>query len=410
MTEQRKLKGRIRERSDRTGETYTTARRHVLGKGGQRSVAAAPLPDGIVPGYPGFSTAAHHDSALLAHLLAQAGVTAPHTGEPYSEAMLAGLAGGIGFMYALFEYQGWQPMLTVVAQHHPQPWLPTALDHLGLPHTEQHSSKVTIAMTRLFAVLDGGRAVHCLVDRTGLAWHAGRPGIHTDPYGVVVAGRDGGTLWLDDGGPAPRPMSEEDFAAAWSGYAKGRHHMRVIGDAAPVIVDLTEAVRTATRMTVAHLTGPVLGHSFDVNFGFSGMARLADQVRDDRGKTGWARRFGTPELFALAMRRLHDCLEREHTAPGATRPLYAEFLDEAAPVLGGAAAVALREAANLFRESGALWARLASTAAEVSFPPDEEGRRSFLAELAGLVDAARRIEERAAAVLTALSTPRSTPR
>lgn len=37
--------------------------------------------------------------------------------------MLVGLAGGIGFLYAVFDYQGFQPMVTIVARHHPErPW------------------------------------------------------------------------------------------------------------------------------------------------------------------------------------------------------------------------------------------------------------------------------------------------
>jgi len=40
--------------------------------------------------------------------------------------------------------------------------------------------------------------------------------------------------------------------------------------------------------------------------------------------------------FFHGVRRLYECLELQFTAPGATRPSYAEFLDEAAPVVGGA--------------------------------------------------------------------------
>src|SRR5262249_9508620 len=44
-----------------------------------------------------FGADQHRLSALAAHLLRQAGITAPHTGEPFSEAMACGLAGGIGW-------------------------------------------------------------------------------------------------------------------------------------------------------------------------------------------------------------------------------------------------------------------------------------------------------------------------
>ena len=118
MTEHRQLKQLIRDRVARTGESYTTARRHVLARAARE--AAPSLPAGLVEGYDLFGADQHRLSALAAHLLRQAGITAPHTGAPLSEAMVCGLAGGIGFMYAVFEYRGVPPIVTIVAQHHPE--------------------------------------------------------------------------------------------------------------------------------------------------------------------------------------------------------------------------------------------------------------------------------------------------
>jgi hypothetical protein len=84
------------------------------------------------------------------------------------------------------------------------------------------------------------------------------------------------------------------------------------------------------------------------------MEKLSAQLRDARTKSGWERRFGAPIPFFHGVRRLYECLEVEYTAPGATRPLYADFLD-----LAGR-----REAAELFRESARGWERLASLALE----------------------------------------------
>jgi hypothetical protein len=171
-----------------------------------------------------------------------------------------------------------------------------------------------------------------------------------DPYVVAVAGIVDDTVYIDDSGL--HTMSVEDFGEAWSTHRKGRHHALVVGEPGPV--DLAEAVRSAVDTTVAHLTGPVLGNSFDVNFGFSGMAKLATQLRDTKTKNGWAKRFGEPVAFAHGVRRLYECLELEYTAPGATRSVYADFLVE----------TGFPEAAALFRESGAKWSSLASLALE----------------------------------------------
>src|SRR6266545_3729010 len=177
MTEQKNLKKRVRERMARTSETYTTARRRVLARR---------------PGQPGLR---HRESRLVAHVLAQAGYLAPHTGKPYTEAMVCGLGGGIGFLHAVFEYADIPPLITIVMQHHPEPWLPAVLGKLGIPYTEDRSGKVEAALAAL------------------------------------------------DRGDEPVPIGRAQFAQAWSGHKKGRHHRVTVTPGTPV--DLPAAIRAA---------------------------------------------------------------------------------------------------------------------------------------------------------------------
>jgi hypothetical protein len=349
MTDHKKLKKLVRDRMAATGERYTSARLQVLARAGR----GGPLPAGLIPGYRTFGPLQHRQSALLAHALEVQGVT-------YSEAMLAGLAGGVGFMYFVFEYQDMPPLMTIVAQHHPEPWAPAALSRLNVSYVEEHSGKFPAALAKLRKAVSAGRPVLASVDRSRLPWHGLEPGFGTDAHVVAVAGLTEDTVHLDDDGPMPYAMSVQPFGEAWSAYRKGRHHALVVGAAGEV--DLAGAIRSALATTVAHLTGPVLGNNFDVNFGFSGMAKLAAQLRDSRTKNGWPQRFGAPVPFAHGVRRLYECLELEYTAPGATRPVYADFLDEAAPLVSAH----LKEAAELFRESGAKWSELATLALDAT--------------------------------------------
>jgi hypothetical protein len=404
MTDEKHKKQRVRERMARTGETYSTAHRHVTA--GQVTGQTSTPVDGR-----------HHESTLLARLLRGAGYVAPHTGRPYTEAMACGLGGGIGFMYAVFEYIGMPPIMTIVMQHHPDPWTPGALGRLGIGYAEEHGGAKP-ALAALNRYLDADRPVHCLIASS----------FPTEPRTVLVVGRADGTFLVDDGDPEPGPMSEADFAAAWSGYKKGRHQ-RIVLDPPKAQIELDKAVRASIATTVAHLTGPVLGNSFDANFGFSGMARLAAGLRDARAKAGWPARFGVPETFAFGIRRLRQCLEQEYTSAGGTRPLYAEFLDEASGLLGEPR---LAEAAALFRESGALWSEIAAragvavdglgeyaelaqrramvrlmrgdeselTARMAALEPIElPDAVALFAELADVVDLARKTEEHAVALL-----------
>lgn len=168
MTEHRALERLVRDRMARTGESYTTAHRHVVGRRAPAPDATAP---GLLPGYRLAGSGEHAPSTLVARLLGRAGV-------PLSEPMACGLGGGVGFLYAVFEYaQVPHPLLTIVAQHHPQPWLDAA----------------------------AGRAALVTVARGGLPWHrdAG-PEEAADPYPVVVAGRRYGTYLV---GPDDDPAA-----------------------------------------------------------------------------------------------------------------------------------------------------------------------------------------------------------
>jgi len=380
MTERKSFKKIVRTRMSRTGETYSTASRHVSAR--RDTVGAPPA---LVAGYPEPVRCDHHDAALVARLLGQVGLDVDET-------LASGLGGGIGFMYAIFDYKAVShPLLTIVAQHHPQPWAPAVLDRLAITYTEQNSSSTNAAMGKLRAVLDAGRAALCTVDRSLFPWHTGvSPVGVADPAIVVVAGIDGGTLYVDDGDGGTHNLTAAEFGTAWASHRKGRHQLLSIADV-PDEVEVQAGIREAIRATVAHLTGPVLGNAFDVNFGLSGMAKLAAELRERRTKVAWSRRFGEPEGFHHAMRRLDDCLEREYTASGATRGIYAEFLQRA-----GFA----REAA-LFRASGERWSALAARAraAADSGVPDESGLRELLDGFAADVEACIDDERRGAGML-----------
>ncbi len=145
-------------------------------------------------------------------------------------------------------------------------------------------------------------------------------------------------------------------------------------------VDLPNVIRSSIDTTVRHLTGQVLGNSFDVNTGVSGMAKFVTELRDTTTKSGWTRRFGTPESFRIGMTRLADCLTWSHTAPGGARPLYADFLTEAGPVAG----LNLEDAAASVALAGDRW----TTIADVAWSVRDSADTSVFARIADLADEA----------------------
>ena len=359
MTSNKHLKSAVRARMARTGERYTTARRHLVG-------AAPPRHPGVLPGYTTFGGGRHHDSALLTHVLAAAGVVAAHDGEPLDEPMVAGLAGGVGFMYFSFSYAGHLPTMTIVPRIHPRPFLPGALERSGVAHRVVETTSATKAARELDAALAEGRAPVCTVDRAGLPYHPeASPYAGNDPYDVAVVGLRGDTVLLDDDCLEPTEVPADVFAAARAAHRKSRHRMLLV-QPGPGPVDLAPAIRASLAVTVHDLVEDVMPNNFAGNFGLRGLAKWADAVADRRSKAGWSRLFGSSAAHASAMQRLYDCLTTEYSSPGAMRPLYADFLEQAADLL---ADPALREASILYARAGELWSAIAEAATGGAMAP-----------------------------------------
>jgi len=59
----------------------------------------------------------HYETGTLRNAWALRGAKAPHTGQPYSEALLLGISGGITFGYFTFAYTGELPHLALLTRN-----------------------------------------------------------------------------------------------------------------------------------------------------------------------------------------------------------------------------------------------------------------------------------------------------
>jgi hypothetical protein len=354
MTSHRTLKKLVRDRMARTGESDTTAHRHV-------TAGRAPA-------------TGHRESALVRRMLASNDVAV-------TESMACGLGGGIGFMYAVFEYAAVpHPLLTVVTQHHPTPWVEAVADHVGLRLATVGSSRVETALGKLERILDDGTAAWIVVARGHLPWHDDvSPLEAADPCAVVAVGHDGDEVTVLD--QEEHRVDRTVLGRAWAAHRKGRFRITTFEPAGRL--DLAAAADRAVRTTHRHLTGPVLGNSFDGNFGLGGMRRLRDDLADPSTKRGWRRRFGPAPEYGLG--RLADCLTWAYGAPGATRTAYAGFLAE----------IGRHDEAGLAREAGRQWAAMADLAATA----EAADPAATFAQLADRVDAVIAVEEELATAL-----------
>src|SRR5688500_10468689 len=82
----------------------------------------------------------HPETTSFANILAAKGITAPHTDQPYSEAMLLGISGGLGAGYILWEFKEHRQMMLVKVLvlafknrwQYPMQYFQALADRLGL--------------------------------------------------------------------------------------------------------------------------------------------------------------------------------------------------------------------------------------------------------------------------------------
>src|SRR5215216_4564471 len=97
----------------------------------------------------------HWETGSIHNALALQGIKAPHTGEPYSEALLLGVSGGIALGYFTFEYKGYLPHVALLTRNTFNPFS-TILERLGIAQDVQQTSKAEIAEKNLRDILDSG--------------------------------------------------------------------------------------------------------------------------------------------------------------------------------------------------------------------------------------------------------------
>ena len=385
MPADKDFKRLVRARMGRTGESYTTARSHLR-------------PDSD-PGRPDRFRGRHPDTAALTRLLAALGVTDPAGGRPLSEAMVLGIAGGIGFAYFVFEYEDLTTLYLggrINPYIHKRDAAEAALTRLGVPFQVRRTSGPAAAERHLRTALDQGRPVVATVDGARLPSRAVPPELPgMTPQDVLVELRDGQpVLW--DLAPEPVPVTWAELAEARAGVRSARHRL-VVADAPAGPVDLPGAAAAGIADTWTGMLDPPMR-----NFGVPGLAKWADLLTAPRDPKGWPRLLAAPGRQLQLLTWLYDWVETAGTGGGFFRSMYAEFLEEAAGPLGRPGLTTL---AGSYRELATAWTTLAETARDAAGPQplDPDTLTALLAALRGQVLDLAEAERQAA---TELKEPR----
>jgi hypothetical protein len=357
MTKHKHLKRRVRDRMLKAGESYVSARRNVLRQGAPSAAGSTERPH-----FAGNVPAATALRALLAHR----GVRAPHTGQPFSEAMVFGIAGGIGAGVFAFRYEKEDFSSFFVAGRHlwedDLSYLQRAADRFGVKTQTQEASGAKKGLLQLQELLQAAGPVIAWVDLANLPyrgmpeyWSGG--GYHVIVvYEVDVAQ---GQATVGDLADLPITISLQELAVARARIGKQKH--RLLGlTGEPAAIDLAAAIQDGLRACQAGLTK---GRSS--NFTLAGFQNWGEQMVAP-GKEGWQAKFPAGPNLWRGLTSILDFTEHYGTGGGLTRPLFSDFLKEASQALERPD---LAELAERYAELGAAWSALSEAAL-----PDEVGQ------------------------------------
>ena len=297
----------------------------------------------------------HWETGSIHNALAVQGIKAPHTGKPYSEALLLGISGGITFGYFTFEYKGYLPHVALLTRNTFSPFS-TILERLGIAQDIQQTNKAETAEKNLRVTLESGLFPIVWADQFSLPYKllpVGEPMWGMMPILAVEA--DGKSVTVADRSSQPLHLSMADLTKARGRVKEDKYRLMTLD--APLTTKLAGAVHKGICQAISLFTEEPPRGARD-NFGFAAYEKLAEMLVNTRNRQSWERFFapGIRMYHALAGSPVqpgaYHWVMNWGSADGAERGLYADFLLEAVQILKKPA---LQESAEKFRQSHKLW-------------------------------------------------------
>jgi len=364
MTQQKHLKRLVRARMEKTGESYATARRHVI-----RTAPTRPADPATRWHFPGNVPA----TTALRVLLAHAGVRDPHTGEPFSEPMLFGIAGGIGIgVFSFFYEKANHASFFVAGRHEWQDdlgYLQHACERFGLKPMVRESSGTKPAEKHLREALATGPCV-AWVDMAHLP-HRAMPATHSGGgyHVVVVYKADETNATIGDLTDQPIEIPLTNLSEARARIKKQKN--RVLSVTGPAKTpNLQTLIRSGLDACVKKLKSPSMKVARG-NFQLDALKTWADRLHGSKDKERWERVFARGANLWRGLTGMHHWIEYYGTGGGLCRPLFADFFTEAAAVMKDPQLSAL---ANQYADLGRQWTELADAALPDGVPMFREAK------------------------------------
>ena len=297
----------------------------------------------------------HCQTTALRHIL-------EHHGLHLSEEMLLGLGGGIGFIYWYMKQMP-APFVGGRFGGKHEEFMINICRRIGGDAHLFHTTSVKKGYEELKTYLRAGEPVYIYVDMAYLPYMGIPEDIHFGSHTVTVFGIDEerDTVYIADRGKNPVSITINDLKNARSStfqpFPPRNQILKVV--CPPEVQDLKRGITDAIKECCHAMLHPPIR-----NFGLKGIKKWATMVLK------WPEQFTGLYLYGCLM-NVFMYIEIGGTGGSAFRPMYAQFLREASPLLDNSG---LCDIADLYEESGRVWSDIAESAFPDSWPTLKKAR------------------------------------
>jgi len=353
MTRQKHLKQLVRARMEKTGERYATARRHIVRDASATTdtLRADSHLTGSVPA-----------ATALRILLTAAGVRAPHTNAQFTEALVYGIAGGIGIGMFAFLYEKENFASFYVAGRHDWAndvrYLTRGIERFGGSTTVSEGVKPS-AQGIAKALAESQPSIIWL-DAAALPYKAMPPfysGLASHLVVLYTIDEAGGTARIGDLSDEPIAIPIDVLTAARGRIKKDKH--RAMWMRAGQLPSLKTLVHDGLVACRDGLLGANAVGGSKTNFTLEALRVWGTRLHGSREKESWERMFAPGARLWRGLTSINEYIEHYGTGGGLSRPLFAEFLEEAGQALGSRS---LRALGEQYVDLGRAWSELADAA------------------------------------------------
>ena len=303
----------------------------------------------------------HPPTAALQKILHIKNIQNPVTGEPFSEALLLGIGGGLDIGYILYQFS-YLPHPTLVLGFRNQwnntrSFVESITTRLSIKVLWQEFSDESSAQEALQTALQNGNPALVWLDKASLPYRDFPKldeGYHN--YQVAVHARDGRLwrLYVDDLSAHLFEVREKDLTAARAALPQNNYLMMALeGSYGIQTQDLREAILEGIRECSTQLNHPLK------TVGVTSMDYWAEKIDHPTDSKGWPIVYQDPHDLFFALRTLYTAIRIDGTEGYALRRMYSDFLHESAGYLGNPG---LNAVAGQYLQLSNHWASLAENA------------------------------------------------